>query len=155
GNPYGPPPGPGYGPGGPRPPYPPPGFGPPPRKRNIWPVVIGVGMFLFLIIFAFAFIVGSAITGGSSSSSGGSGFFSDRIAVLEINGVLAETPGYYGSTDNMIRLVKEWQDTSRIKGIVVRVNSPGGAVSATQELLDALDNYKRETGNPVVISMGD
>ncbi len=41
-----------------------------------------------------------------------------------------------------------------IKGVVLRVNSPGGSGGASDEILRAIDKIK-EAGKPVIVSMGD
>jgi protease-4 len=92
---------------------------------------------------------------GTATAGGGFFMFGDRIAILEVNGVLGEGPGYGADTAALIKQLKAWEDNASIKGIVVRINSPGGAVSATQELHQALENYKQRTKRPVVASMGD
>ncbi|MCC5875987.1 MAG: signal peptide peptidase SppA, partial [Candidatus Sumerlaeia bacterium] len=160
---YGPPqqqgPPPGYGQmppgGGYRPPAPPPGWGgppqgPKPRNRAI-PLIIGL-VILFVVVGGG--LIG--LIGASSMSSGGSGggFMGDRIAVLEINGVLGEGPNYQADTKKLVNQVRAWERNPRIKALVLRINSPGGAVSATQDLYHELQNF-RDSGRPVVASLGD
>lgn len=41
-----------------------------------------------------------------------------------------------------------------VKGILLRINSPGGTVSASQEITNAVKEF-RKTDRPIVISMGD
>lgn len=141
---YGPPPP--FAPGGPRPP-----FGPPPstpRSRMI-PLIAGIAVFLFVIIGGIvALVAGSA----ASTSSGFS--FGERIAILDIEGVLGEGVEYEANTKELVSKVREWTEDEGVKGILLRINSPGGAVSATQDLYHALQDF-RETGRPVVASMGD
>ena len=55
----------------------------------------------------------------------------ERIAVLEINGVI-ENPKIY-----LINLEKI-NSNKNIKGLIVRINSPGGTVGSSQEIYNSL-----------------
>ena len=80
----------------------------------------------------------------------------NKIAVIYMDGNIVNSgkdpgsisPEKYAKTfDDIIR-------KDKIKGVVVRVNSPGGSGSASDDILRSLDRI-REAGKPVVISMGD
>lgn len=58
-----------------------------------------------------------------------------------------------GSEDIMDQIREAAEDPS-VKAVVLRINSPGGGVAATQEISRELAKLK-ETGKPVVASMGD
>ncbi len=71
----------------------------------------------------------------------------DRIAVVKINGVIV----------NPVPLLKKLERLRRdksVKALVLRVDSPGGSVGASQEIYRALERFKAE-GKPVVVSMGN
>ncbi len=71
----------------------------------------------------------------------------DRVAVLRISGVVV----------NPIPIVKKIEKLRRdksVKALVVRVDSPGGSVGASQEIYRALERFRAE-GKPVVVSMGN
>jgi len=51
------------------------------------------------------------------------------------------------------KLLRQVQDDSNIKGVIVRVNSPGGEVTASDEIWRAMNNLSKK--KPVVISMSD
>ncbi len=73
--------------------------------------------------------------------------FSDgpKVAVLNIEGVILTSDEYLESLD-AIRKDKS------IRALVVRINSPGGAVGPSQEIYSELEDIKSEL--PVVASMG-
>jgi protease-4 len=71
--------------------------------------------------------------------------FGDRIGVVEIEGVIAQ------SGDAMEDIVKFKEDPT-IKGVVVRINSPGGSVGPTQEIYTELKKLRDK--KTVYISMG-
>jgi len=80
----------------------------------------------------------------------------NKIAVIYMEGNIVNA----GKDQDMIspeKYAKTFDDILRkdkIKGVVVRVNSPGGSGSASDDILRALDRI-REAGKPVVVSMGD
>lgn len=141
-----------------------PPFAPPTRSRNRWiPLVAGlVIVTIMLVMGAIALLVGGS--GSQSSSSGGFGGFSimggHKVAVLEVEGVIGEGANYPANTKVLVNQVKSWTENENIKAMVIRVNSPGGAVSATQDLYKAVLDFKKPVDEnsrprPVVISMGD
>lgn len=99
-------------------------------------------------------LIGLIGTASMSSGTSSGGFLGDRVAVLEINGVLGEGPGFQADTRRLINQVRAWEKNPRIKAMVLRINSPGGAVSATQDLYHELQNF-RDSGRPIVASLGD
>lgn len=76
---------------------------------------------------------------------------SDKIAVIHIEGAIYEAEGGYVKK----QIDRIWQD-DKVKGVVVRVDSPGGTVSASDFILHHLKQlrHSREEPLPVVVSMG-
>ena len=85
-------------------------------------------------------------------------FKGERISVIKLEGVISDSQGVSLFRDNTTSsaalelIIKATKDPS-IKAIVIRVNSPGGTVSASQELYQAIRKAKKK--KPVVITMGD
>ena len=46
-------------------------------------------------------------------------------------------------------------DDSDLAGLVLRVNSPGGSAFASEQIWEALEQFKERTGLPLYVSMGD
>jgi protease-4 len=69
-----------------------------------------------------------------------------RIGVINIQGVILESM-------NILEDLKDFDEDPRIKGLIVRIDSPGGAVGSSQEIYDELRKW-RERGKPVVASLG-
>jgi protease-4 len=87
-------------------------------------------------------------------------FIHDKIAVIEVDGMIANTrPGLFGGGDNPVSLFVEKLDRARrdedVKAVVLRLNSPGGTVAASESMYHALVKFRRETGKPVVACMLD
>lgn len=79
----------------------------------------------------------------------------DSIGVIFANGAIMdgeETPGNVGG-DTTAAQIREARLDPKVKAIVLRVNSPGGSVSASEVIRAELAAAKA-AGKPVVVSMG-
>jgi protease IV len=76
---------------------------------------------------------------------GGIGFGS-RVAIVELEGIILDV-------DDIVRDLKSHRDNPLVRAVVIRINSPGGVVGPTQELVRAVQRL-REAGKPVVASLG-
>ncbi|WP_312626519.1 signal peptide peptidase SppA [Scandinavium sp.] len=77
------------------------------------------------------------------------------VAVIFANGAIIdgeETPGNVGG-DTTASQIRDARLDSKVKAIVLRVNSPGGSVSASEVIRSELA-AARAAGKPVVVSMG-
>jgi protease-4 len=143
--------------GGPPPPppswiAPPPPFIPPPapprRDRAALAVVLFVFGGLFLVFFLFLLLAYGAVRGDGARLVGG-----PRIGVVEIKGEIGS--GVRGSVDpdETMKVIKRYLDDSDMKAVVVRIDSPGGAVAPSQEIYDELRKLAEK--KTVVCSMGN
>lgn len=80
----------------------------------------------------------------------------DSIAVLHLNGAIvngkSRSPGNIVSGPTVSEIEKLISN-EKIKGVVVRVNSPGGSATASEAVRQALQKLSKK--KPTVISMGD
>lgn len=79
----------------------------------------------------------------------------NKIAVLYASGAIVVSGDKNGI--NSAELVPEILDLAKddeIKGLVLRVNSPGGSAYASEQIWEALEQFKK-TGKPFAVSMGD
>ncbi|MSR88307.1 MAG: signal peptide peptidase SppA [Candidatus Margulisbacteria bacterium] len=60
-----------------------------------------------------------------------------------------------GGSDNWVEQIKTLKEDKRVKAIVLRINSPGGTVGASQEIYQELIKLKRETKTPIIVSIAD
>jgi protease-4 len=107
-------------------------------KRH--PLVSGC---LITVAVVFLFLVATAIT--VSLISKGSMFAGERVGVVEVKGLIADSRAVLKQLDRYSR------DPS-IKAIVVRINSPGGAVGPSQEILREIEKVRKK--KKVVASLG-
>ncbi|MCH8316504.1 MAG: signal peptide peptidase SppA [Planctomycetes bacterium] len=86
---------------------------------------------------------------------------SDKIALIQITGMIADAdrPGLLRKGENPVsRLVESLHKAakdSKIKAIVLRINSPGGTVTASDIVYREIQHFKRTTKKPVVVLMSD
>ena len=80
----------------------------------------------------------------------------DSIVILHLSGAIVDgkeaTPGSIVAGP-MVKSIEELIQDDRVKGVVVRVNSPGGSATASEAIRQALDELARK--KPVVVSMGE
>jgi len=69
------------------------------------------------------------------------------LGLIEIKGII-ENP------DEIIKDINFFKNNPQFKGILVRIDSPGGSVGASQEIYTALKDFKKE-GKKIVVSMGN
>jgi len=80
----------------------------------------------------------------------------NKIAVIHVEGAIV-TGGIDFNTagsGGIVKNIKKARDDKNVKGIVLRVNSPGGDVYASSMITNALEEFQ-STGRPVITSMGD
>ena len=78
-----------------------------------------------------------------------------KIGVITIEGTITESDSGAGSVSSMDILdnIDTAYFDDSIKGVIVRINSGGGGVFASEEIRRALEELKEE--KPVIVSMGD
>jgi protease-4 len=83
------------------------------------------------------------------------------VAVIDVDGLLlnSDATGLGSWGENPVSLFRERLDTierdPRIRAVVVRINSPGGSVTASDIMWRDLLAFKRRTGLPVVACLMD
>ena len=76
--------------------------------------------------------------------SGGSG--SDRVAIIRVEDAIMDA-------GDIVRQLKKYRKRTSVKAIVIRLDSPGGAVVPSHEIYEEVSKT-RKFGKPIVISMG-
>lgn len=98
-------------------------------------VILGAVLFLVLVALAAALLGPRLPLGG------------DRVAVITVEGTITDAR-------EVIEQLHRYRDLPNVKAVVLRVNSPGGAVAPSQEIYQEILKFRRETGKPVVASLG-
>lgn len=78
----------------------------------------------------------------------------DEIAVIYLDGVITDDTGDGIVGKEVVKNIKRIAKKDNLKALVVRVNSPGGSASASEQIWHAIENVKADS-IPVVVSMGD
>jgi len=106
--------------------------------------LLGIFGFLFLFVVFIVVVVSVFLseseTEDISSGSGGT------IALVELKEPII-------SSEDFVRQLKRYRDNMNVRAIVVRIESPGGGVAASQEMYEEVKKT-RTSGKPVVVSMG-
>lgn len=105
---------------------------PPFRKRH--PVVFW-GLCLLALALAAAF-------GRMAALSGGHG---ERLALVTVRGPILDPA-------STLAWIRRLETDARVRGVLLRVDSPGGGAAASQELYTALERLARRM--PIAVSMG-
>jgi protease-4 len=85
----------------------------------------------------------------------------DKIAIIDVEGMImnVRSSSMLGSGENPVALFRERLDAAaadrRVKAVVLRINSPGGAVTASDIMYQDLLRFREKTGKPVVACMMD
>jgi protease-4 len=85
----------------------------------------------------------------------------NKIAIIDVEGMIlnARTSGLLSVGDNPVSLFRERLDAAatdkRVKAVVLRINSPGGAVTASDIMYQEVLSFRHDTGKPVVACMMD
>ncbi|HEX4947997.1 MAG TPA: signal peptide peptidase SppA [Blastocatellia bacterium] len=112
------------------------------QKSNVTLIVI-IGL-LALGGFSVLLIIGAlALSDGGGFSVGG-----DRIAVIPVEGVI---DGSMAKTVN--RHLKQYGEDERVKAILLKIDSPGGGVTASEEIWREVKRVKEEKKKKVIVSM--
>ncbi|MHC4386015.1 MAG: signal peptide peptidase SppA [Planctomycetota bacterium] len=88
-------------------------------------------------------------------------FVSDKIVVIDVDGIMTnkQQDAFMRKGDNPVSTFLEKLDKAAsdedVKAVVIRLNSPGGTVAATDMMSHSLTEYKRKTDVPVIACMLD
>jgi protease-4 len=99
-------------------------------------VIVLAGLFLVYFVLL-VFMVPEDETLGTSG---------ERVALIELTEPILDS-------QNIVRQFKKYRENRGVRAIVFRVDSPGGGVSASQEIYEEVKKT-RNSGKPVVVSMG-
>jgi len=81
----------------------------------------------------------------------------NKIAVITVDGIItSHTSDQAGNSmvDVIQAQLDRAADDARVKAVILKVDSPGGEVMASDEINKAIVNFQKDSGKPVVCSMG-
>ncbi len=145
----------------PQPCPPPPSWTPPPpvqNKRNYTiPIALLVGCLPWLILFMLTIIaiIGTVIGMSGPSES------DEHIALIRVEGEIQTVregsglmPSGSALSGTVISLLEEARQDDNAKGVLLRIDTPGGSPAASEEIYNEINRVRKE-GKPVYVTMGD
>ena len=99
-------------------------------------IALGAVLLLFLTISVFFLVMGRHLMPGAK-----------EVAIVNIVGEI------YCSKP-VIDLLHKYEKRSRVKAIVLRIDSPGGSVAATQEIYEEVNKIREKGKKPIIASLG-
>ncbi len=147
-------------------PAPPPSYQQPRRGfLGCFALVAGLGL-AFSLLLNLALL--GARSGGSDSVASGLGLHEklvmgegdDKVVAIQIEGIIAEHQGgggLFGATaaESLPHRIKEQLDRAKgdeqVKAVILEVNSPGGTVSASDEIWNYLVQFRDSSKKPLVV----
>ncbi|HJX60614.1 MAG TPA: signal peptide peptidase SppA [Thermodesulfobacteriota bacterium] len=104
-------------------------------------ILIGVGVIVVLLVIFFSALYLIGRSGRTSSRFA----FGDKIAIVEIRGVITQSSG-------VIEEIHQYLEDDGVKAIILRIDSPGGGVGPSQEIHREI--LKGKVKKRIVTSMG-
>lgn len=124
----------------------------PPKRSRAWMWwTIGILALLTVIVVSCSLPFALLFSGDGID---GAGAFGDSVAVIRVDGVIAGTGDYYSgyiTPEYFLDRLKRAVEDENVKAIVLRVDSPGGTVAASEEIAE----YVRTCKKPIIVSIGD
>jgi protease IV len=113
------------------------------KNQSKWLVgiILGGGALLLLIVCLFALLLFSLRDGETDF-----GFGHNKIGIVDLTGVIFESK-------SVVDQLQKFADNSAIKAIVLRIDSPGGGVAASQEIYNEVLRIKQKRNKIIVSSM--
>jgi protease-4 len=128
----------------------------PPRTGAGWKIFWGIitglsvlgNVMLFLMLIAVVIMFAAGQEKKVTEEVIAEGPRSTRIAVVSIEGIIDEQ-----QARNVYLQIKTARDDKTVKGLIIRVNSPGGTLSGSDQIHNEISKYRTETGKPVIAFM--
>lgn len=111
-------------------------------KTNKWLV----GIFSFLAIFFLFIVISFMLLFQQSDTEDVSSGTAGTIALVELNEPIV-------TSEKIVQQLKRYRENVAVRAIVLRIESPGGGVSASQEIFEEVKKT-RNYGKPIIVSMG-
>ncbi len=139
----------------------------PRRRRRRWPFVVGGLVALGLVGLAVFAVVLIAVASGGPTAPAlydeeyVSGDGADKVAIVPIEGTIASADDTMGgvlpatSPEGLAGALDQAGSDPSVAAVVLEINSPGGGVTASDEMHQSIVDFERNTGKPVVVSMQD
>jgi protease-4 len=116
-----------------------------PRKSRVPIFFLGAFSGCALVV-VFVFIVGIFVAVSRHDDTTSDVFSTQKIAIVPIEGEIFEAR-------DTIEALHRYAENATVKAIVMRINSPGGAIAPSQEIYEAVRSTRASSGKPIVASL--
>jgi protease-4 len=82
----------------------------------------------------------------------------NKVVVIEIAGIITSRvmdQGGYSLVDLVKAQLKHAEEDEKVKAVILKVDSPGGEVLASDEIYRAIADFQKKSAKPVIGSMGN
>jgi protease-4 len=116
---------------------------PPQKKSRVSSFFFGVFSGCLVVLVGFLFM--AILLAGRRRDTTGDLFSTQKVAVVPIEGEILEAR-------DTIDALHRYADSSMVRAIVLRINSPGGAIAPSQEIYEEVRKVRSRSGKPIVAS---
>jgi protease-4 len=128
----------------------------PGNKRSFWKILWGAikGISVIANALVFLILIGMVIALAANSEKKVSeevikeGPRTAKIAIVSISGLIDDQ-----QAQNFHWQMKAVRDDNSVKGLIVRVDSPGGTIAGSDEIYNEIKTYRSEKGRPAIAFM--
>jgi len=149
-----------------QPPYqsPSPAPPPPPRRSSAWRWGCGFALGGCLLLVMLAGLLMLLAVMSSTGEMGKLTAGGERIALIRIDGMIVAGESGFSmlggaatGSDDVVRQIERAAEDQEVRGILLRINSPGGSAAGSQEIFHAVQKARAARKKPfvVVASMAD
>lgn len=140
-----------------------------PRRSRGWMIfaIVLLVLLAFSVLLNFGQWAGNLVSGGGARGQTAGPRLQEtllenngsvnKIAVIDLDGIItsaATQKGGYSMPELIQAQLDRASSDSKVKAVVLRVDSPGGEVLASDDIYRALVDFQRKSGKPVITSMG-
>lgn len=104
--------------------------------------VVQILLALFLVFFVGSVLIGIGMAIGVMSPPDEK-VSKDAIMSLDLDGIIVDGRDF-------LELLRKYRDDEHIKGVLIRISSPGGVVGPSQEIYDEIKRTREQFKKPVV-----
>ncbi len=110
-------------------------------RRNPWFVLLFMG---FLFAAVASLVVGLSFMAGYDNADTPKIGSKSNLLVMEVKGVIFDS-------EKFLKKLRKYTEEDSIKGILLKINSPGGAVGPAEEIYRELKQFKVKSKKPIVV----
>jgi protease-4 len=137
-----------------------------PRRSPLVPILLVLGLLVLAFSVFINLVLLMVVASQSMGPSGGnlmekriSGMGRDKIAVISVQGVISQGEAVLlFPTADMVETVRTQLEIAHnddaVKAVILKVDSPGGTITASDLIFKEIVDFRKKSGKPVVVWMG-